>query len=96
MSTGGATTGALVAAAVAQAIKASGTIVKLKPDEFFKIIQKMENPLIVMAEGGVFKKNYQYLTSYRGLAFYTKTNDPISLPSKLELITAKKILIPSQ
>ena len=53
--TAGATAGASAAAAIAQAIKASGVLVKVEPDAFSTIISKSESPLIVMAEGGVFK-----------------------------------------
>ena len=89
----GATTVATVAA-MAQAIKASGVLVQVEPESFSTICSKDESPLIVMAEGGVFTKNYQYLTSYKGLAFYTKTVEPIQFPNRTELIFAKKIWIP--
>ena len=82
------------AAAIAQAIKASGAIVRVEPDDFNIIISRMKSPLVVMAQGGVFTKNYQYLTSYRGLAFFTKSAKPLQLPGDMELISAKKIWIP--
>lgn len=90
----GATTGASAAAAIAQAVKASGVIVRVETESFSTIISKSESPLIVMAEGGVFSKNYQYLTSYKGLAFYTKTSQQIEFPNRTELIYAQKIWIP--
>ena len=92
--TAGATAGASAAAAIAQAIKASGVLVKVEPEAFSTIISKSESPLIVMAEGGVFTKNYQYMTSYKGLAFYTKSSQEIQFPNKTELIYAQKIWIP--
>jgi hypothetical protein len=90
----GASAGATAAAAIAQAIKASGVLVKVEPESFTTIISKSESPLIVMAEGGVFNTNYQYLTSYKGLAFYTKTSQQIQFPNRTELIYAQKIWIP--
>lgn len=90
----GASAGATAAAAIAQAIKASGVLVKVEPEDFSTIISKSESPLIVMAEGGVFTKNFQYLTSYKGLAFFTKTSQQIQFPNKTELIYAQKIWIP--
>ena len=90
----GATSGASAAAAIAQAIKASGVLIKVDQDAFQTIISKSENPLIVMAEGGVFSKNFQYITSYKGLAFYTKTDEQFQLPNRTELIYAQKIWIP--
>lgn len=90
----GATAATSAAAAIAQAVKASGVIVRVEPESFSTIISKSESPLIVMAEGGVFSKNYQYLTSYKGLAFYTKTSQQIEFPNRTELIYAQKIWIP--
>lgn len=46
------------------------------------------------AEGGVFKKNFRYITSYKGLFFHTKAQDPIRLPEGTELIRASSISIP--
>jgi len=46
-----------------------------------------------MLPGGAFRKRYQYLTSYKGLAFYTTS--PTALPlSRAELIAAKSIKMP--
>jgi len=56
--------GAAAAAAIAAAIKASGVLIKLEPGEFGKILIRQKDPLIVIAEGGVFRKNFQYLVSY--------------------------------
>ena len=91
---GGAAGGAAAAAAIAQAIKASGAIVRVAPHDFAKLLERAKEPLVVCAEGGVFSTNYQYLTSYKGLIFFTKSASPLRLPASAELITAKKIWIP--
>lgn len=83
------------AAAIANAIKASGAIVSVDPDDFLSILSKADRPLVVMAEGGFIKTNYQYLTSYKGLIFFTKSSTPLSLPGDIELVTSDKIWIPS-
>lgn len=93
--TNGAAGGAAAAAAIAQAIKASGAIVRVEPSDFMTILSKSEKPLVVIAEGGFVKKNYQYLMGYRGLVFFTKSITPLQLPSKIELIAAKKIWVPT-
>ena len=93
MSAGGAA-GAAVAVAIAQATKASGVIVRVGPDDFLNILAQQEGPLVVQATGGLFSVNYQYLTSYKGLAFFTKSNVPIDLPGDVELVQAQKIWIP--
>ena len=86
---------AVMAHIIAEAIKASGTIVKVEPEVFAQLIAKIESPLVVYAEGGVISTNHQYLTSYKGLAFFTKADEQISLPSTAEVIIAEKIWIPS-
>jgi hypothetical protein len=85
---------AAAAAAIAQAIKASGVLVRVEPSEFLKILRKASDPLIVAATGGLFSKNYQYLMGYKGLAFYTKSPDPLSLPVNADVIAANRIWIP--
>jgi len=85
---------AVVAQMIANAVKASGTVVRIEPDEFEKILKKVESPLVVYAEGGMISTNYQYLVSYKGLAFYTKADDPIELPRNAEVVIAEKIWIP--
>jgi hypothetical protein len=85
---------AAAAAAIAQAIKASGAIVRVKPEEFLKIVSRTERPLVVTAEGGFIGVNHQYLTSYKGLAFFAKSPEPLHLPSDTELVVSDKIWIP--
>lgn len=91
---GAAAGGAAAAAAIANAIKASGAIVRVDPADFLKIIAKVDMPLIVRAEGGFISTNYQYLTSYKGLFFYTKSSSEIQFGGNTEVILAKKIWIP--
>ena len=82
------------AAAIAKAIKASGAIVRMEPDDFLQIVSKSSKPLVVLAEGGILKTSYQYLTNYRGLIFFTKSSTPLPLPGDIELVMADKIWIP--
>ena len=89
-----AAAGGAAAAAMAQAIKASGAIVKVEPRDFQTVLGKSERPLVVTAEGGVFSKNYQYLISYKGLVFFTKSDSPLPLPGSAEVVVAKKIWTP--
>ena len=86
--------GAAIAAAIAKAIKANGVLVRVEPADFQNILRKVEEPLVVYAEGGLFSTSYQYLVSYKGFAFFTKSSSPILLPSGVETIMAKKVWIP--
>ena len=86
--------GAAAQAQAIRAIKASGTIVSVTPSEFQRILTRTENPLVVTAMGGFWKTKYQYLTSYRGFAFFTTSPGSLSLPDGTETIKAETIWIP--
>ncbi len=94
----GAEAGAVAAAAaaeIARAIKASGAIIELVPEEFLKIASMNEKLLIVWCyEKGIFSEAYKYMTSYKGLFFYTKSKFSIEFPKDTEFINSKKIWIP--
>lgn len=81
-------------AAIAQAVKASGAIVKMEPGDFQAILARVDNPLVVVASGGILDRGFKYLVSYRGLVFYTKSKIELSLPGKVEVVRAGSIWIP--
>ncbi len=86
--------GAAAAAAIAKAVKASGAIVRVEPQDFMAILSRSQAPLVVTAPGGLFSAKYHYLTSYKGLAFFTKSSEPLMLGGNVELVQAGKIWIP--
>jgi hypothetical protein len=64
-------------------------------DEFQTILDRVEDvPLVVHAIGGWFSTNYQYLTNYKGIFFFTKSTDEICFNRNVELVRANKIWIP--
>ena len=63
--------------------------------EFQKILHRQDTPLVVEAIGGFRNRTRQYLTSYKGLVFHTKTTDRVILPSRAEVVLAKKIWTPA-
>lgn len=85
---------AAAAAAIANAIKASGVVVRVDVAAFQTILRKVERPLVIYAEGGFFTTNYQYLVSYKGFAFFTKSAEPLLLPTGVETVMAAKIWLP--
>lgn len=89
-----AAAGAAAAAAIANAIKASGVLVRVDPQSFQSILRKIANPLVITARGGLFTTKYQYLVSYKGFAFFTKSREPLILPAGVETVTAAKIWTP--
>ena len=89
-----AAAGAAIAAAIANAIKASGVVVRIEPEDFAKLLGRIEKPLVIYKKGGLFTTNHQYLVSYKGFAFYTKASEEIFLPSTAEVIITRSIWIP--
>ena len=81
------------AAAIGEALKAMGPIVCVEPQDFLVILEKAEKPLVVQSPSGLMTK-YKYLTSYKGLTFFTKSKDPLLIPGSVDMITAKKIVVP--
>lgn len=83
------------AGVTANAIKASGVLVRVKPEEFAKLLVRAKDPLVVLAEGGIFRTSYHYLMSYKGLAFYCVSRERLSLPGGAETVRAAAISIPA-
>jgi hypothetical protein len=81
-------------AAMANAVKATGVVVRVEAADFMTILKKETEPLVVIGKGGVFRKHHQYLTSYKGLAFFTTSEIALELPGKVQIIAAKTISIP--
>lgn len=82
------------AAAIAQAVKASGAIVNMEPEDFMAIVNRCDKPLVVLARGGVLDRGFRYLVSYKGLVFHTKSKEALLLSGRVELVQAKTIWIP--
>lgn len=82
------------AVAIANASKASGVVVEVKPEVFDSILKRAEKPLVVHAQGGFFSPKHKYLVSYKGFAFFTKSVLALTLPPGVEVVEAGKIWIP--
>src|SRR5690606_17075956 len=95
--TAATTTGAsAAAAAVANAIKASGAIVRVEPDAFMEILTRSETPLVIASTSKVFfTLHHLYLTSYRGFVFHTKAATPLPIPDWCEVVNAKSVWVPA-
>lgn len=78
----------------AQAVKASGAIVRLEPEEWQRISSMAAAPVVVTAPAGLGGKKVQYLLSFKGFVFHCVSKYPLPLPGDAVLIAAKKIWIP--
>jgi len=79
---------------VAQALKASGAIVEVEPGDFRSLIDRVDKPLVVVSQAGMFRKYYQYLAGVRGLIFYAKSAETLHFKGGTEVVQANKIWIP--
>lgn len=84
----------VVVQAIANAIKSSGVVVEVEREDFLTILRQSEKPLIVHASSKILRTTHRYLTSYKGLAFYTKVSEPLDFLMSVELVEAKKIVVP--
>lgn len=82
------------AAAIAHAIKASGAVVNMEPEDFLVIVNRCDRPLVVIAHGGLLDRGIRYMVGYKGLMFHTKSKTELMLPGKAEIVHAKTIWIP--
>lgn len=94
MSTAAAGAGGAAAAAIANAIKASGAIVRVTPGDFMTILGRQETPLVIHSTGGFLTTTHRYMSSYRGFAFFARSAEPLNLPGHAETIEARTIWIP--
>ena len=86
--------GGAAAAAAIQAIKASGAIVRIEPDEFRRLLSREPESLVVHARAGLFNQRHRYLMGHRGLVFYACAAEPITLPARCQVIEARRIWAP--
>jgi hypothetical protein len=82
------------AAAAANAVKACGAIIHVMPDEFLAVLNLVSEPLVVVAESGIFSKHYKYLMGHKGMVFYTKSPTELSMTKRVEWIHAKRVSVP--
>ena len=82
------------AAARIQAIKASGAIVRVSPDDFQMLLTRNTQGLVVHRAGWMFGTSHTYLMGYQGLAFYTKATEELRVPSTCTIVEASRIWMP--
>jgi hypothetical protein len=82
------------AAAIAKATRAMGPIVRVEPEEFARLVARLDQCAVVTGRGGFFVKKFQYLTNYKGLFLFTDSREPLQLGHKAEIIEASNIWIP--
>jgi hypothetical protein len=82
-------------AAVIQAVRASGAIVSVPPDEFQRLLERNVQGLVVHTQGKHFSRRHKYLMGYRGLVFYTTSREALSVPRTVQVLETRTIWIPT-
>lgn len=77
-----------------QALKMNGAFIKLTPEDFQNLLNRNENLAVAVSKASFFKTTYTYVTSHKGLIFYCKHNEQLSIPSKHETINTSSISLP--
>ena len=77
-----------------QATQVFGTLVVVAPEDFVAILDLQENPLVVRAVSGRWRRRFIYLTSYQGLSFCTKSIHELELREDALFIGATKVYLP--
>ncbi len=68
-----------------------GMGVRVKPEDFMKILSKSTEPLVVVSGEGFFTKIYKYATAYKGFVFFTESLDSLKMDSDVEIIYAQNL-----
>ena len=79
---------------IANASLAMGPICQIDPVNFLELLERDESPVVVSAIGGIFSREYRYLTAYKGLYFFTKSPEPLPFPPETEIVTARRLWLP--
>jgi hypothetical protein len=91
--------GAAAAAAAARmnATIAAGGMIRVDPEEFLRMVDRLAEPVIVHYRGiwAMFMSPaHHYIMPYKGLTVVTKSRDLLFLPKGVELIEAKSLYMP--
>jgi len=92
MAAGGAA--AASAAMMINNASTGGLIVRVESHDFLRLVHQQKEPLVVVAEMGIFSRHFHYLTTYKGLGFVTKSSERLALPATAEVVHAKSMWLP--
>jgi len=77
-----------------QALKMNGVFIRLTPEDFQNMLNRNENLAVVISSVKFFGTTHTYVTSHKGLLFYCKGKEQLSVPSKHEIIHASSMSLP--
>lgn len=74
--------------------KMNGVFVKLQPEDFQNLLNRNEGLAVVTSSVSFFGTTFTYVTSYKGLVFYCKSKQQLSVASRHEIIRAQSVSLP--
>lgn len=76
------------------ALKMNGVFVKLERYDFQNLLNRNDNLAVVVYQNNFFGTTFTYVTSHKGLAFFCKTKEQLSIPGKHEIFNAASLALP--
>ena len=80
--------------AAKHALRMSGVFVKLQPEDFQNLLNRNEGLAVVTTSTRFFGTTFTYVTAYKGLVFFCKSKNPLSVASRHEIINAQTVSLP--
>lgn len=77
-----------------QILKMNGVFARVTPEDFQNLMSRNEGLMIVTSKAGIFGNQYLYLTSYKGIVFYCKGKEMLSIPGKHESVHCDSVSLP--
>lgn len=77
-----------------RAIRAAASIVEVAPKDFLAIVARAEKPLVISSRGGILRRRFSYVVSFRGLTFVTRSRERLALPEGTDVIAAVRMWLP--
>lgn len=74
--------------------QAVGPIVFLDAAGFLDVVQKQNDLIVITADPTALLRKYRYITSYKGITFFTQTKEKITLPSNAYVISVEHLHMP--
>ena len=71
-----------------------GIVISVETDEFMRLMKQAGNALIIHQQPSWWQTYNRYLMSYRGMAFYTRSKEELSISKYAEVIAAKNFYVP--
>ena len=74
-----------------ESCSSANAVIYVEHDQFLKLLKEANNPLVVYQKPNWLQRQHRYLLNHRGMTFYTKSSEELSISKYTEVIEAKQI-----